>query len=79
VVRSFRDQAEAVQAEELAKSLKRLASGSDPAEVIEQLARNLTNKLIHKPTVAIRNAGAKGRGDLIEWLQELYDLKSGKP
>jgi len=78
VVRSFRDQAEAVQAEELAKSLKRLASGSDPAEVIEQLARNLTNKLIHKPTVAIRNAGAKGRGDLIEWLQELYDLKSGK-
>lgn len=78
VVTQFRDQAETVRAEELAKALKRLASGGEPAEVIEQLTRNLTNKLIHKPTVGIRSAGAEGRDDLIEWLQELFNLKSGE-
>ncbi|MEE9253498.1 MAG: glutamyl-tRNA reductase, partial [Pseudomonadales bacterium] len=79
VVRAFRDQAEALQAKELAKARRRLQSGADPQEVMEQLARNLTNKLIHKPTVGIRSAGAEGRSDLIEWLQELFELKPREP
>ena len=79
VVRAFRDQAEALKAEELAKAVRRLESGADPTETMAQLARDLTNKLIHKPTVGIRNAGAEGRADLIEWMQELFELKSQEP
>jgi glutamyl-tRNA reductase len=38
------------------------------------MARALTNKLIHTPTVAIREAGADGRSDLLEYLKSLYRL-----
>ena len=41
---------------------------------LARLSRNLTNKLIHTPTVAIRNASAEGRTDLLEYLRGLYAL-----
>jgi len=42
--------------------------------VLADLARSLTNKLIHAPTVAIRNASADGRADELEYLKSLYRL-----
>jgi glutamyl-tRNA reductase len=42
--------------------------------VLHQLARNLTNKLIHAPTVAIRNASADERVEDLDFLKTLYQL-----
>ena len=42
--------------------------------MLSELSRNLTNKLIHPPTIAIRNASADGRSDLLEYIKTLYQL-----
>ena len=51
-----------------------LEAGGDPEAVLAAFARGLTNKLIHPPTVAIREASADGRADLLEYLKSLYRL-----
>ncbi|MEM8767293.1 MAG: glutamyl-tRNA reductase [Pseudomonadota bacterium] len=74
LLRQFRDRAEATQQLELEKALKDLGKGQDAAAVLERLSRSLTNKLIHPPTTAIRNAAADGRADHLEFLKKLYQL-----
>ena len=50
VLRAYRQQAERLRDEELGKAQRQLANGADPAEVMAQLARGLTNKLLHAPS-----------------------------
>ena len=58
----------------LEKALTAVARGTDPDDVLRSLSRSLTNKLIHQPTVAIRDASANDRSDLLEYLKSLYQL-----
>jgi len=44
----------------LAKARQQLAAGHDPGEVLELLAHTLTNRLLHAPTVALRQAALDG-------------------
>jgi len=74
LLRAFRDQAKAIQAESLARARKDLQRGTDPERVLERLSNDLTNKLIHTPTMAIRDASADGRADLLDYLRILYDV-----
>ncbi|MFU8814043.1 MAG: glutamyl-tRNA reductase [Pseudomonadales bacterium] len=74
LVRSFRDQADAIGQIELMRAIRELNNGSDPELVLRTFARALTNKLIHPPTAAIRSASADGRSDLLEYLKTLYRL-----
>jgi glutamyl-tRNA reductase len=74
LLRSFRDHAEAIKEVELMRAVKELNNGSSPELVLSALARTLTNKLIHPPTAAIREASAEGRVDLLEYLKTLYRL-----
>ena len=74
LLRQFRDRAQDIQGTELSKALGELERGGDPAKVLAQLSHSITNKLIHAPTVAIRNASSDGRADLLEYLKSLYDL-----
>lgn len=73
-IRAYRKKAETLRDAELQKALKSLSSGGDPEKLMQQLARNLTNKLLHSPTAKLRQASAEGRADLIGWTQELFDL-----
>lgn len=74
-IRAFREQAEATRDEVLDKALRRLAAGDDPRQVAEELARLLTNKLIHTPTARLQQAGADGHNQLLDALRELYQLR----
>ena len=74
LLRKFRDQAGSTQHRELERARAQLVDGADPNEVLEMLARNLTNKLIHQPTVALRNASADGQAEVLDLLRTLYDL-----
>jgi glutamyl-tRNA reductase len=74
LLRAFRDQAKTIQAESLARAKKDLQRGTDPERVLERLSNDLTNKLIHAPTMAIRDASADGRADLLDYLRILYDV-----
>jgi glutamyl-tRNA reductase len=74
LLRRFRDSAATVQEQELQRALRELRAGAPAEEVLSGLARSLTNKLIHAPTVAIRNASADGRNDQLDYLKSLYQL-----
>jgi glutamyl-tRNA reductase len=74
LLRRFRASAEAVQDAELARAVRELRAGADPETVLASLARSLTNKLIHPPTAAIRNASAEGHTELLDYLKTLYQL-----
>ncbi len=71
---AVRRQAERLRDEVYDNARRQLRRGKDPAEVLRYLAHTLTNKLIHKPSVALREAGAQQRGELIAAIRALYKL-----
>jgi glutamyl-tRNA reductase len=38
------------------------------------MARGLTNKLLHEPSIQVRKATTEGRMEVTEWLRELHQL-----
>jgi glutamyl-tRNA reductase len=75
LLRAFRDQAKGIQEDSLARAMKDLQRGTDPERVLARLSNDLTNKLIHAPTMAIREASADGRSDILEYLRTLYAVE----
>jgi glutamyl-tRNA reductase len=76
-LKAFREKSAQTRDDELAKALRALENGNRPEQVIEQLARNLTNKLIHSPSIQMKKASAEGREDLIALTQQLFELNGG--
>ena len=74
-IKAFRDSAELIRDQEVEKALVALQRGQDSTKVINTLARNLTNKLLHKPTTKLKQAGEEGRNTTIDATHELFDLK----
>lgn len=73
-VKAYRQKAEQMRDAELQKALRTLQSGAHPEQVLQQLARNLTNKLIHSPTAVLKEASAGSRHHVLQVAQELFDL-----
>jgi glutamyl-tRNA reductase len=73
-LRAFRGKADEIRETELQKAMRALEKGDDPGAVLESLARGLTNKLIHSPSVQMKEASAEGRDDILHLIQELYEL-----
>lgn len=71
-IRAYRKQIEELCASELAKAKRQLQRGELPAEVLSSFARALTNKLLHHPSVQLRQAGIDGRLDMLQAAQELF-------
>lgn len=73
-IRALRDHAERARRHELERALKRLARGEDPQNVIDQLSRALTNKLLHAPTHALGHAENEDRQQMLALLTRLYNI-----
>ena len=67
-----------LRATELDRARRLLAAGTAAEQVLEQLARGLTNKFLHAPMQALNNAGAAERAQLLSLLHHLYDLPDAK-
>lgn len=78
VLRSYRQQGEKLRDDELDKALRSLNNGAEAEDVIAQLARGLTNKLLHTPSVQIKRLSADGRHEALAIAQELFGLNSGE-
>ncbi len=70
-LKRLRAHGDAVRAELLAKARQQLAAGQDPAAVVEQMAHALTNRLLHAPTAAMRDALGNGHLDFLRSFDEL--------
>ena len=73
-VTSLRGHVESLRDECLIKARKQLANGDDPAKVLQQFAHTYTNKILHTPTKQMRQAGADGQLEVMDWVQELFQL-----
>lgn len=76
-VKAYRQKAEQLRDAELQKALRSLQTGANPEQVLQQFARNLTNKLIHSPTAVLKEASASSRHHVLQVAQELFDLSLG--
>lgn len=76
-IRAFRQSVEDIRDAELDKALSALQRGQPAEEVLTTLARGLTNKLLHTPTMRLKQAGEEGRDDHIRLAHELFDIKAG--
>ncbi len=74
-IRAFREQADAVRDDAIQAAQRQLAAGKDPKEVIQELGRTLTNKLIHNPSVQMNHAAFEGRKDLLDTARQLLGIK----
>ncbi len=77
-IKAYRQKAEDLRDQELQKALKSLQTGVEPEKVLNQLARGLTNKLLHAPTSRLKKAGARGDSNLIDMSHELFDLSQAQ-
>jgi glutamyl-tRNA reductase len=73
-LRRFRAHAETIRQTELEKALSSLQQGSDPEQVIRALSRGLTQKLLHEPTVSVRDDAAAGKPETANLLLNLFKL-----
>lgn len=73
-IRAFRKQIEDLCQGELVKAEHQLKLGLDPATVLHMFAHGLTNKLLHHPSVQLRQAGFEGRFDLLQMARQLFIL-----
>jgi len=74
-IRAYRAGAEQTRDHELENAQRLLAQGRDPEQVLRLLARSLTNKLTHTPSIQMKQAGFQGRLELLQAARELFDLK----
>ncbi|MBP6626479.1 MAG: glutamyl-tRNA reductase [Arenimonas sp.] len=72
-LKMLRQQGEAAREEALARAREQLALGKDPSDVLGLLAHQLTNKLLHAPSAALRQAALDGDLDLLRTAARLYD------
>lgn len=77
----LREQAEDIRKRELERALKRLGPLEErERQIIEALSANIVNKLLHRPTVRLKNAAARGDGlEYAAALQTLFGLGGGEP
>jgi glutamyl-tRNA reductase len=73
-LRALRDKADAIREKELERALKMLDKGESAEAVLSSLARSLTQKLVHSPSVQMKKASAAGRDELLELTAELFEL-----
>ena len=71
-LRRLRAQGAAARDAALERAREQLAAGEDPAQVMQRLAHQLTNRLLHGPTAALRQAALDGDTDLLRAAERLF-------
>ncbi|ROO25472.1 glutamyl-tRNA reductase [Salinisphaera japonica] len=73
-IREIRAGAEAKRDQAIARARRRLARGEDADAVMADMARILTNKLMHEPTATLRKAVGARQQRLLGPARELFEL-----
>ncbi|WP_110665633.1 glutamyl-tRNA reductase [Salinicola halophilus] len=66
LIRRYRQHGESLRRDAEAQALAQLARGEDPETVIKRLSHQLANKLMHGPTLRLREASGESRQDIIQ-------------
>lgn len=75
IITDFRKRLESMRDETLEKARDQLQAGIDPHIVLEQFARTLTNKILHQPTVKLREAASEAQTETLQLAKHLFELE----
>ena len=75
-LKTLRSNGEQMRDALLEQAREQLINGQDPKVVLELLAHKLTNKLLHTPTAALRQAALRGDAELLRVAEKLYSNDS---
>lgn len=73
-IRAYRGQIEEIARIELLKAKQQLYQGVAAEEVLEAFAHAFTQKLLHEPSVQLRQAGVEGRFELLRLAKQLFAI-----
>ena len=81
-IRALRKQAQQARADVLEEALQKLRLGAMPEDLLHEVTRTLTNKLIHPPSARLNRLDAGEKQAMLRAVQDLYsltqeDLQSG--
>lgn len=76
LIGALRDRADGLRSAELDRHGAKLAAlTEEQRELVESISRGVVNKLLHEPTVRLKDAAGHARGDrLAESVRDLFDL-----
>ncbi len=77
-IRELRENARSVRAQVLRQARRALLAGHDPDQVLEMLSHSLVNKLMHSPTIMLREAAEAGDRELLRVARLLFNLNRGE-
>lgn len=73
-IRAYRKQIETLCEVEIKKFTRLLREGADPESILISFANAFTQKLLHTPSVQLRQAGFEGRLEVLQLVQELFAI-----
>lgn len=74
IIVGLRQSAESLRDQEVERALAQLQKGGDPSVIIQQLGKSLTNKLMHKPSVALKQASEKQDETQLAVVKDIFGL-----
>ncbi len=74
IITQYRDRLEKMRDEEQEKALRLLQQGQDPKEVLMQFGHQLINKIMHHPTMKLREAASMDACDALRNMREFFEL-----
>ncbi|MBU2882791.1 glutamyl-tRNA reductase [Psychrosphaera sp. B3R10] len=75
LIKDYRDQSISVKDELLERALNQLQSGNDAEQVLKELANKLTNRLIHAPTSALKDAAEKQNNEELAIIKTVLGIQ----
>ena len=75
IITALRDHGDELRRQVLGQARRRLARGENVDEVIEYATSALLKKLLHDPSVRLREAGEDSDGEFVNVVSELFGLK----
>lgn len=77
MIRDYRAKLEKIRQDEMQQALAALANGQEPAAVLANITRTLTNKIMHHPTTQLHQAAFDGQWELLLAAKQLLDIREG--
>jgi glutamyl-tRNA reductase len=71
-LKRIREQSHDFEQELTERALKRLQAGQEPAEVLQQMANTLTNKILHLPSKRLREAAEERDYDVLKAADRIF-------
>ncbi|MDX1498299.1 MAG: glutamyl-tRNA reductase [Woeseiaceae bacterium] len=79
VITALREHGESLRDEVLNQTRRRLAKGVDPDEAVEYATSALMKKLLHSPSVRLREAAEAGEREVVDAARRLFDIDDREP